>query len=142
MLKKPQTGLSRSTVRNVFGFRSAPWVRGRRIFHASIADNQDVISALVYCVRCGAKNPDDAAVCAQCGKPLMGVEKGRTRHEQEMCFGLPSHWGSVIVGLFIIVLGLSIMFRTLIGVQDFWPLVLIFVGIAILLGGFYRYTRR
>jgi len=114
--------------------------RGRRIFHASIADNRSGV-CLVYCVKCGAKNPDDAAVCAQCGKPLMGVEKVRSRHEQEMCFGLPSHWGSVLVGLFIIVLGLSIMFRTWIGV-DFWPLVLIFVGIAVLLGGFYRYSRR
>ena len=72
----------------------------------------------------------------------MGVERERSRREHEMCFGLPSHWGSVLVGLFIIVLGLSIMFRTWIGVQDFWPLVLIFVGIAILLGGFYRYSRR
>jgi len=97
---------------------------------------------LVYCVKCGAKNPEDAAVCAQCGKALMGIEKGRTRHERETCFGLPSHWGSVLLGLFVIVLGLSILLRSWIGVQDFWPLVLIFVGIAILLGGFYRYTRR
>jgi len=98
--------------------------------------------SLVYCVRCGTKNPDDAAVCAQCGKPLMGVERARTRREEEMCFGLPHHWGSVLVGVFIIILGLSILFRSWIGVQDFWPLVLIFVGVAILLGGFYRYSRR
>ena len=97
---------------------------------------------LVYCVRCGAKNPDDAAVCAQCGKPLMGVERTRIRREEEMCFGLPHHWGSVLVGLFIIVLGVSILFRSWIGWQDFWPLVLVFVGLAVLLGGFYRYSRR
>ena len=97
---------------------------------------------LVYCVRCGAKNPDDAAVCAQCGKPLMGVERARTRREEEMCFGLPHHWGSVLVGLFIILLGLSILFRSWVGLQDFWPLLLIFVGLVILLGGFYRYSRR
>ena len=98
--------------------------------------------ALVYCVRCGAKNPDDAAVCAQCGKPLMGVERARTRREEEMCFGLPHHWGSVLVGLFIIILGISILFRSWIGLQDFWPLLLIFVGLVILLGGFYRHSRR
>ncbi len=82
---------------------------------------------MVYCVRCGAKNPDDAAVCAQCGRPLMGVERGRTRHETEMCFGLPSHWGSVLVGLFIVALGLSILFQSWLGLRDFWPLVLIFL---------------
>ncbi len=98
--------------------------------------------SLVYCVRCGAKNPDDAAICAQCGKPLMGVERERTKREQEMCFGLPSHWGSVLVGIFIIILGVAILFQQFIGLRDFWPLVLIFVGIAILLGGFYRYSRR
>ena len=97
---------------------------------------------LVYCVRCGAKNPDDAAVCAQCGKPLMGIERGRTRHEGEMCFGMPHHWGSILVGLFIIVLGLSILFQNWVAFQYFWPLVLIFIGIAVLLGGFYRYSRR
>jgi hypothetical protein len=98
--------------------------------------------SLVYCVRCGAKNPDDAAVCAQCGKPLMGVERGRTRHEEEMCFGMPHHWGSVLVGLFIIVLGLAILFQSWLAIQDFWPIVLIFVGIAVLVGGLYRYSRR
>jgi len=72
----------------------------------------------------------------------MGVERGRTRHEAEMCFGLPSLWGSVLVGLFIVALGLSILFQSWLGLKDFWPLVLIFLGIAILLGGFYRYSHR
>jgi predicted nucleic acid-binding Zn ribbon protein len=98
--------------------------------------------SLVYCVRCGAKNPDDATVCAQCGKPLMGVERGRTRHEEQMCFGMPHHWGSILVGLFIIVLGLLILFHSWLAIQDFWPLVLIFIGIAVLVGGLYRYSRR
>jgi predicted nucleic acid-binding Zn ribbon protein len=100
--------------------------------------------ALVYCVRCGAKNPDDAAVCSQCGKPIMGVERGRMRHEKEMCFGMPSHWGSLLVGLFIVVLGLVLLYRQFVpGIADiFWPLVLVFLGIAVLLGGLYRYSRR
>jgi len=25
---------------------------------------------MVYCVKCGAKNPDDAKVCSQCGASL------------------------------------------------------------------------
>lgn len=72
----------------------------------------------------------------------MGVERVRSRHEEEMCFGLPRHWGSVLAGLFIIVLGVSILLRSWIGWQDFWPLLLIFIGLVILLGGFYRYSRR
>ena len=97
---------------------------------------------MVYCVRCGAKNPDDAAICAQCGKPLVGVERVRTRREEEARFGMPSHWGGVLAGLFIIMIGLAMLFRGLLGIQDIWPLVVIFVGIAILLGGLYRYSRR
>ena len=97
---------------------------------------------MVYCVKCGAKNPDDAAICSQCGKPVMGVERGRTRREDEMCFGLPHHWGGILVGLFIIILGTAMLFRTYLRIEDFWPLILIFVGIAVLLGGLYRYTRR
>ena len=99
---------------------------------------------MVYCVKCGAKNPDDAAICAQCGRTLTGVERERTRHEGEMCFGMPSHWGSVLVGLFIVILGLAFFYRQLVpSIGDlFWPMILIFFGIAILLGGIYRSSRR
>jgi len=99
---------------------------------------------LVYCVRCGAKNPDDAAVCAQCGKPIAGVERARTRHEEEMCFGMPSHMGGVLVGLFIIILGAALLYQNFarINLEIFWPLLLVFVGIAVLVGGAYRYSRR
>ena len=99
---------------------------------------------MVYCVKCGAKNPDDAAICAQCGKPIMGVERRRTWREQEMCFGMPSHWGGVLVGIFIIIIGLALLYRQFVpGIADiFWPLVVIFLGIAVLVGGLYRYSRR
>jgi hypothetical protein len=46
------------------------------------------------------------------------------------------------VGLFIIILGMAMLFRTYLRIEDFWPLILIFVGLAVLLGGLYRYTRR
>ena len=100
--------------------------------------------SLVYCVKCGAKNPDDAAVCAQCGKPIMGVEKGRTKREEEMCFGMPSHLGGVIFGVFIVILGLILFYQQFARVSwdVFGPLVLVFIGIAVLLGGIYRYSRR
>jgi hypothetical protein len=74
----------------------------------------------------------------------MRVESGRTRHEEEMCFGMPSHWGGILVGLFVIVIGLVFLTRQFIPMlaDIFWPLTLIFVGTAILLGGIYRYSRR
>lgn len=112
------------------------------IFHSVTGLGKESGVILVYCVKCGAKNPDDAAICAQCGKPVMEVERGRTRREDEMCFGLPRHWGGILVGLFIIILGMAMLFRTYLRIEDFWPLILIFVGLAVLLGGLYRYTRR
>jgi hypothetical protein len=74
----------------------------------------------------------------------MRVDRGRTWREEEACFGMPSHWGGVLVGLFIIVIGLVFLFRQFVPMlaDIFWPLILIFVGIAILLGGMYRYSRR
>lgn len=74
----------------------------------------------------------------------MTVERERRRHEEEMCFGMPSHWGGVLVGIFIILIGLALFSQRLIpNIWDFfWPLVLIFIGIAVLVGGLYRYSRR
>ena len=98
---------------------------------------------MVYCVKCGAKNPDDAAVCAQCGKPIMGVERVRTKREREMCFGMPSHWGGIIVGIFIVMVGVLLFYQQFAHISyDIGPLALVFIGIAVLLGGLYRYSRR
>jgi len=74
----------------------------------------------------------------------MRVDRGRTWREEEACFGMPSHWGGVLLGFFIIVIGLVFLFRQFVPMlaDIFWPLILIFVGIAILLGGMYRYSRR
>ena len=61
-----------------------------------------------------------------------------------MCFGMPSHWGGVLVGLFIIVIGIAFLMRQFIPMLTdiFWPALLIFIGLAILLGGIYRSSRR
>jgi len=74
----------------------------------------------------------------------MRVETGRTSREEEMCFGMPSHWGGLLAGLFIIVIGLVFLTRQFIPLLTdiFWPLLLIFIGTAILLGGLYRFSRR
>jgi len=99
---------------------------------------------VVYCVKCGTKNPDDAKTCLQCETPLASVERRRTQREEEMCFGMPSHWGGLVLGVFIVIVGLAFLYRQFVprAADIIWPLVVIFLGIAVLLGGWYRYTRR
>jgi hypothetical protein len=117
---------------------------------------------MVYCVKCGAKNPDDAKTCSQCGAPLysleavenprrvekecfgtrMGVEP-RERVEEE-CFGIP-RGGAVMglaIGLIIILAGLSFLFQELYGIRiPWWPFVIILFGILIIIGALYGLRR-
>jgi uncharacterized membrane protein YvbJ len=99
---------------------------------------------MVYCVNCGTQNPDDAVTCSQCGKSIMQVERASRPREDEM-FAMPHHhWGGVLAGLFIIVIGLILLVNEFVPMlaNIFWPLVLIFVGAAIILNGLYRHSRR
>ena len=74
----------------------------------------------------------------------MGVDRGRTKQEEHMCFGMPSGWGGVLVGAFIIIMGVLMVYQQYahVSYDAFWPLVLVFIGIAVVLGGLYRYSRR
>lgn len=98
---------------------------------------------MVYCVNCGAQNSDDAVTCTHCGKSIMEVERGSRRHGDEV-FATRHHWGGVFAGLFIIIIGLLLMVNEFVPLlaKVFWPLVLIFVGAAIILNGLYRHSRR
>jgi hypothetical protein len=97
---------------------------------------------LVYCTKCGAQNPDDAQVCVSCGQALYPTRYTRGRREAEMCFGLPAAWGTIILGLFIILLGLGFLIQQWFRI-DIWPgFFLIFLGILILAGAAYRASRR
>jgi len=103
---------------------------------------------MVYCIKCGTKNEEDAAVCAKCGASLASLpawrrERRRREKEEQECFGLP-HGGVIvglIIGIVIILAGLS----SLAGI-DFgryvWPLVIIVFGILIVVGALYGYSRR
>ncbi len=43
---------------------------------------------MVYCVKCGVKNPDDAKTCFQCGAPLYSLsESGQVKPIEKECFG-------------------------------------------------------
>lgn len=100
---------------------------------------------MVYCIKCGTKNPDDA-VCTQCGASLETgtyiFRRYERRHEEE-CFGLPfgGAIAGIIIGLIIILAGLS----WLLGFElwkIFWPLIVIILGISILAGSLYGLRRR
>ncbi|MBS7622819.1 zinc-ribbon domain-containing protein [Candidatus Bathyarchaeota archaeon] len=98
---------------------------------------------MVYCSRCGAKNEDQARVCIQCGEALYGPRPGRMRREEEMCFGLLSHWGGVFAGVVIILFGSAMLLRQLYGITfEFWPIVIVLIGILIIAGTIARGIRR
>ena len=109
---------------------------------------------LVYCTKCGAKNEDDAKVCAKCGSPMQvsrpekryrsnGECFGSREHRKEdECFGLP--YGGAIVGvifgIIVVIIGLAIA----LGVEIWsylWPLLIVVVGILIIAGAMYGMRR-
>jgi len=48
-----------------------------------------------------------------------------------------------LVGTFIIIVGLLLLYQQYARISyDIGPLVLVFIGIAVVLGGLYRYSRR
>jgi len=102
---------------------------------------------MVYCVKCGTKNEDDAAVCVKCGASLQTEaypsRRYERQHKEEECFGLPKGGAiaGVIFGIIIIIFGLS----WLMGFEFwkiFWPLIVIVIGILVLAGALYGLRRR
>jgi len=118
---------------------------------------------MVYCVKCGAKNPDDAKVCSQCGAPLYSMGEGerprkverecfgtRRREEpykrvEDECFGIPRGGAivGIVFGLIIILAGLSLLLHTFYGIPEFWlPSVIIIFGILMVIGALYGLRHR
>ncbi len=110
---------------------------------------------MVYCTKCGAKNPDDATVCAQCGASLYPTKEHerRRKHEaecfeaEEECFGIPR--GGAVVGLaigIIILLAGCIWLLQQAGLipktVEIWPFAIIIFGILIIIGALYGLRRR
>jgi uncharacterized membrane protein YvbJ len=105
---------------------------------------------MVYCTKCGTKNPDDATTCSNCGASLYSTREERRRqyrrYEQE-CFGIP-HGGTIVgiaFGVIILLAGLIIILQQENIIPQnvtLWPFVLIILGLLILIGAFYRMSRR
>ncbi len=95
---------------------------------------------MAYCTKCGTQNPDDAANCSKCGAPLNPApyhEYRRYRYEGGVFFGRRSHIWSIIVGLFIIMIGVSSLLGWNIW-NMIWPLFLILIGGMIVVNAFMR----
>jgi len=99
---------------------------------------------MVYCVKCGAKNPDDAKVCSQCGASLYPMKEERERYyrryERE-CFGIP-RGGAIVglaIGIIIVIAGLLWLIAPEVSV---WPFAAIIFGILIVIGALFGMRRR
>jgi uncharacterized membrane protein YvbJ len=105
---------------------------------------------MVYCTKCGTKNPDDATTCSNCGAAINPAREERSRHYrryEDECFGIP-HGGAIVgmtIGLIIVLAGFIIILQqeNLIAANvSLWPFVLIIFGVLILVGALFRAGRR
>ena len=123
---------------------------------------------MVYCVKCGVKNFDDAKFCDKCGENLISSQEKKREWERRIdewgedvgkraekwgkqmerefkdeCFGLPN--GGAIVGIVfgIIILILGFAWLANINIWSYLgPIAAIIVGILIITRVAYRLTRR
>jgi hypothetical protein len=104
------------------------------------------IEKMVYCVKCGTKNEDDAKVCAKCGASLYTTgEPEYYRRLEHECFGIPRGGAiiTMIFGLFIILWGLSFFLQEAYGINlPIWPFAIILFGLLIIIGAIYGMRRR
>jgi len=105
---------------------------------------------MVYCTKCGAKNLDDAKVCAQCGASLYPVREERERNYrryEDECFGIP-RGGAIVgmaIGLIIVLAGLLWLLQQAELIPpnvEVWPFALMIFGVLILVGALYGMRRR
>jgi len=120
---------------------------------------------MVYCVKCGAKNPDDAKVCSQCGAPLYSIGEGeqprkaekecfgtRRREEpyrrvEDECFGIPRGGAiaGIVFGLIIILFGATLLLQAIypeLPPIPWWSFIIIIFGILMVVGALYGLRRR
>lgn len=101
---------------------------------------------MVYCSRCGTQNPDTNVHCTNCGAPLYtvgerypGSDREHYRKMENECFGLPNGGMivGIVIGIIIVLIGLSFLLQTY-GIKlDFWPFIIIIFGVLIVAGALY-----
>jgi len=99
---------------------------------------------MIYCQKCGAKNEDTAVRCVQCGESLYVTRPERSKREEEMCFGGRGPWGSVVAGVVIILIGFAFLAQQIYHMawERMWPVFLVVIGLAIIIGAVISYPRR
>ncbi len=123
-------------------------LRHQKFYEYTILEGTEEIR-VVYCTRCGTQNPDTAINCSNCGAPLAVTEtKPYSAYERRRYYDegygyrrRGSGIGLLIMGLFVIIIGVA----ALIGFADFWqyfwPIVLVLIGVWILTIGLTRNRR-
>jgi len=107
---------------------------------------------MVYCSKCGTQNPDTATNCSNCGAPLyavgaryQGSEREHYRRVENECFGLPNGGAiaTLVIGAIIVLFGLSLFLQTTYSINiNFWPIILVIIGILIIAGALYGRRKR
>lgn len=104
---------------------------------------------MVYCTKCGAKNEDDATHCVECGASLWKGRKGRSKEQEDMCFRGPGCFGGVfgraagiVFGVFIVFIGFIFLLQEYFNWEMMWPLIVIFFGALVIIGGILALGRR
>jgi hypothetical protein len=97
------------------------------------------VTVLVYCTKCGTENEDDAEVCKNCGASLHPpAYRSRRRdwyHEDDFFGGRNRTTWPLLIGAFLILLGLSRLFDNVFWWarwDTLWPLFIIAVGVLII----------
>ncbi len=105
---------------------------------------------MVYCTRCGKLNPDDAAVCFNCGAPLKSA--GAQPDVQATPYVRNWQWedwehyrgysrrsgafAALAVGVLIILIGFSVLLAETYNVNIPWgAIILVFIGLLIIVAG-------
>jgi uncharacterized membrane protein YvbJ len=118
---------------------------------------------MVHCPKCWTKNEEDAKYCAKCGAALEGSRSARAldsvdewgedigkrvgrwgeqfgKRVEDECFRLPK--GGAVAGLIIgIIIVLAGVFLVT-GFEFIWPVLIIVLGILIIAGAVYGFSRR
>jgi tetrahydromethanopterin S-methyltransferase subunit E len=107
---------------------------------------------MVYCSKCGTQNDDKAVNCSNCGAPLYtvgqqypGSEREHYRRVENECFGLPNGAmiAGIVFGIIVLLVGLTLFFQITYGINlNFWPLILVIIGVLIIAGALSRQSRR
>lgn len=89
---------------------------------------------MVYCTRCGTKNPDESISCSNCGAPLPSVKSEmpyyrHDHHFHDSYYYYRRRGGGfrlIIFNLIIIVIGLLLLAGMF---AYFWPIILVLIGL-------------